>query len=145
MSGFGGSVKLTGANEYKNALAQITQSLKVVSAEMKATSSAFANNDMSQKEVEASAKKLKASLEQQKSALASLKGQLAQMTAEYEKTGQKHEQLIKEYDKEKFLLLFNRKHMRDLEENKFDILDRIREIRVGDPFSSGRRRIACGR
>jgi hypothetical protein len=39
MAGFGGSVKLTGESEYKKALSQITQQLKVVSAEMKATSS----------------------------------------------------------------------------------------------------------
>ena len=41
MAGFGGAVKLTGDNEYKKALADITKSLKVVSAEMKATASSF--------------------------------------------------------------------------------------------------------
>lgn len=101
MAGFGGAVKLTGANEYKNALTQITQSLKVLSAEMKATSSAFDTGDKSQKDVLMSTKELKASLEQQKAALSALKGQLSQVTAEYQKTGQKHQQLVSEYDKEK--------------------------------------------
>ena len=101
MAGFGGAVKLTGANEYKNALAQITQSLKAVSAEMKATSSAFENGDKSQKDVLMSTKELKASLDQQKAALSSLKSQLSQVTAEYQKTGQKHQQLVSEYEKEK--------------------------------------------
>ena len=101
MAGFGGSVKLTGESEYRKALNQITQSLKVTSAEMKATSSAFASGEKSQKELATSAKELKTSLEQQKSALSTLKGQLADMTAEYQKTGQKHEQLVAEYDKEK--------------------------------------------
>ena len=41
MAGFGGSVKLTGADQYKSALKDITQNLKVMSAEMKATSSSF--------------------------------------------------------------------------------------------------------
>jgi phage-related protein len=101
MAGFGGAVKLTGANEYKNALAQITQNLKVVSAEMKATASAFDVGDKSEKQLTQSAKELKTSLEAQKSALNTLKGQLSQMTAEYTKAGQKHQQLVSEYEKEK--------------------------------------------
>ena len=51
MAGFGGSVKLTGESSYKQALSQITQNLKVVSSEMKATSSAFDNGDKSVKEL----------------------------------------------------------------------------------------------
>ena len=101
MAGFGGAVKLTGESEYKKALTQITQSLKVVSAEMKATSSAFASGDKSTQDLANASKELKTSLEQQKSALATLKSQLSQMTAEYQKTGQKHQQLVSEYDKEK--------------------------------------------
>ena len=69
---FGGSVKLTGEDSYKKALQSITQSLKVVSAEMKATASAFDNGDKSQKQLANDAKNLKASLETQKSALADL-------------------------------------------------------------------------
>ena len=34
-SSFGGSVKLQGESEYRQALSQISQSLKVVSSEMK--------------------------------------------------------------------------------------------------------------
>ena len=51
MAGFGGSVKLTGETEYKKALNQITQNLKVVSAEMKATSSSFDAGEKSEKEL----------------------------------------------------------------------------------------------
>ena len=85
MAGFGGAVKLTGESEYKKALTQITQSLKVVSAEMIATSSAFASGDKSTQDLANASKELKTSLEQQKSALATLKSQLSQMTAEYQK------------------------------------------------------------
>ena len=44
---FGGSIKLTGESEYRKALTQITQNLKVVSAEMKATTTAFESGDKS--------------------------------------------------------------------------------------------------
>ncbi len=40
--------------------------------------------------------------------------------------------VLKEYEKEKFLMLFDRKHLFAMEESRFGILDRIREIRVGD-------------
>lgn len=101
MAGYGGAIKLTGESEYKRALSQITQSLRVVSSEMKSTASAFAIGDKSQQDVANSAKTLKTSLEQQKTALASLKSQLSTMTAEYQKTGQKHQQLVSEYEREK--------------------------------------------
>ena len=101
MAGFGGSVKLTGESEYKKALADITQNLKVVSAEMKATASSFDAGEKSEKQLAQESKQLSDSLEKQKSALSTLKGQLATMTAEYEKTGQKHQALVKEYDQEK--------------------------------------------
>ena len=48
---FGGSVKLTGESEYRKALSEISQGLKVVSAEMKATASAFDADNMSKKEL----------------------------------------------------------------------------------------------
>lgn len=100
-TGLGGSIKLKGESEYKRALSQISQSLKVVSSEMKSTASAFSVGDKSQKDVANSAKGLKTALEQQKSALASLKGQLSTMSAEYQKTGQKHKELVAQYEREK--------------------------------------------
>ena len=100
-TGLGGSIKLKGESEYKRALSQISQSLKVVSSEMKSTASAFSVGDKSQKDVANSAKGLKTALEHQKSALASLKGQLSTMSAEYQKTGQKHKELVAQYEREK--------------------------------------------
>lgn len=101
MAGFGGAVKLTGETEYKKALSQITQSLKVVSAEMKATATSFDAGEKSEKDLANASKDLKANLEQQKTALASVKGQLADLTAEYQKAGQKHQDLVNKYDAEK--------------------------------------------
>lgn len=101
MAGFGGTVKLSGESEYRKALAQITQSLRVVSAEMKATSTSFSNGDKTTEELAESSDQLRGSLEKQKSALNTLKGQLASMQSEYEKTGQKHQQLVEQYNAEK--------------------------------------------
>ena len=47
MAGFGGSVKLTGENEYKNALKEITNNLTILSSEMKITNSEFDKSDKS--------------------------------------------------------------------------------------------------
>ena len=100
MSGFGGSVKLTGENEYRKALSQITQSLRVVSAEMKVASSSFDAGEKSQKELEKSAKELKASLDIEKEGLSGLKEKLRDLESEYAKTQSKHVALLQEYDKE---------------------------------------------
>ncbi len=40
--------------------------------------------------------------------------------------------IIKEYERDKFVFLFASKHLDSFIESKFDILDRVREIRVGD-------------
>ena len=101
MAGFGGAVKLTGESEYRKALSQITQSLKVVSAEMKATSTGFDAGAKSEADLADSAEQLSRALDVQKSALSTLKGQLATMKDEYSKTGAVHENLVNEYESEK--------------------------------------------
>ena len=96
MAGFGGAVKLTGENEYKKALTQITQELKVVSSQMKNTATAFDSGDKSQKEVAESAKEMKKALEEQKKALEAVKNKLPALTTEYEKAKAKHKELSDE-------------------------------------------------
>lgn len=98
---YGGVIKLEGENEYKKALSSITQNLKVVSAEMKATSSSFDAGSMSEKEMTQATLDLSSSLEKQKDALNTLKSELEKMTAEYENNSEKHEQLISQYEYEK--------------------------------------------
>lgn len=47
--------------------------------------------------------------------------------------------ILKEYDKDKFIILFEQRHFERLEENKFDILDKIREIEIDNvtmPFTA---------
>ena len=47
MSSFGGTVKLTGESEYKKALSQINDNLKVLNSEMKVVTSQYDKNDKS--------------------------------------------------------------------------------------------------
>ena len=91
--GFGGSVSLTGADEYKKSLNQITQSLKVCSAEMKATASSFDVGDKSEAELNKTSKQLDATLNEQKQALAGLKNELANMSAKYQEQGKRLQEL----------------------------------------------------
>lgn len=98
---FGGTIKLQGASEYKQALSQITQNLKVVSAEMKATSSAFDAGNKSEEEMRGETEKLNNSLDTQRAALDSLKKDLAKLSSEYESNKAKHQELIDQYDEEK--------------------------------------------
>lgn len=97
---FGGSVKLTGASEYKKALQEITQNLKVVSAEMKATSSSFAVGDRTQKEVNKEAKEYSKALDEQKKTLAGLKNYLKDSEKNYAQMGKEHDKLVKTYENE---------------------------------------------
>lgn len=101
MAGFGGAVKLTGESEYKKALSQITQSLKVVSAEMKATASSMESGDKSMKDTITASQNLKKALDEQKTALSALKSQLDAMQGEYTKNQKAHKALVDEYNSEK--------------------------------------------
>jgi c-di-AMP phosphodiesterase-like protein len=40
--------------------------------------------------------------------------------------------IIKKYERDKYLFIFEQKYMKDLEEKKFDILDIVREINIGN-------------
>ena len=98
---FGGSVKLTGESEYRKALSQITQSLRVVSSEMKSVSSAYGTNDADTKALTNQSKQLSNALNQQKTALQNLKSQLSSMESEYKKTQTSHKALVSQYEQEK--------------------------------------------
>ena len=97
---FGGAVKLTGENEYKKALADMTKSLKIVSAEMKATATSFDAGDKSEKELAEETEKYNKALEEQKKALGDLKSKLADAQTTYAKMQSENEKLVKQYDEE---------------------------------------------
>ena len=47
--------------------------------------------------------------------------------------------ILKEYDKDKFIILFEQRHFEKLDESRFDILDKIREIEIDNinmPFTA---------
>ena len=100
MAGFGGAVKLTGEDSYKKALADITRSLKVVSAEMKATATSFDAGDKSEKELALDSEKFAKALEDEKKALGDLKNKLADAQVGYARMQEENAKLVKQYDEE---------------------------------------------
>lgn len=98
---FGGKIELTGESEYRQALTKISQNLRVVSAEMKATSTGFASGDKSTKDLTNASKTLNEALSKQKSALESIKKDMAEMQSKYAEAEAKHSKLVSTYEKEK--------------------------------------------
>lgn len=101
MAGFGGAVKLTGADEYKKALQQITQNLKEVSSEMKVVTSAYDKNDKSEEALSAKTDVLNKKLGEQEKYLATLKSAYASMQTQFAEQTKKHDDLVKSYESEK--------------------------------------------
>ena len=77
MASFGGSIKLTGADEYKTALKQISQSLRETGSELTAVASRYDKND---------------------SSLSTLKAKTTEMTSVLSKQNQAYQQLKSAYD-----------------------------------------------
>lgn len=86
---FGGSVKLTGESEYKKALKDITSSLKLVSSEMKLTTTEFTNGDKTLKQTKSSYDNMGKTLQDQKSKVSALKEELAKAEKEYGSNNEK--------------------------------------------------------
>lgn len=89
MAGFGGSVKLTGENEYKKALKDITSSLKLVSSELKLTNTEFTSGDKTLKQTKSSYENMSKALEEQKKKVSSLREALVQAEKEYGSNNEK--------------------------------------------------------
>lgn len=82
-SSFGGTVKLNGEDEYKNALRDITSNLKLVSSELKLTNTEFSNGDKNIKQAKTSYDSMKNTLQSQKDKVKELKEALSKMEKEY--------------------------------------------------------------
>lgn len=89
MAGFGGSVKLTGENEYKKALKDITSNLKLVSSELKLTNTEFSSGDKTLKQTKTSYDSMSKTLEEQKKKVSTLREALAQAEKEYGSNNEK--------------------------------------------------------
>jgi phage-related protein len=101
MSGFGGSIKLTGEDSYRKALTQINQSLREVSSEMKVVSSSYDTNDKSLEALTAQEDVLNKKLDEQEKKLSLLQTEYGRMSTEYETNTKNHESLVKSYESEK--------------------------------------------
>ena len=77
MSGFGGTVKLTGESEYRKALSDITSNLKVLNSEMKVITSQYDRNDKSVENLSRQNVTLNKRVEEQKQKVEILKKALA--------------------------------------------------------------------
>lgn len=101
MAGFGGSIKLTGENEYKNALKQINQSLREVSSSMNLTKAQFDSSDKSVSALAKAQKELSQAYEKQKSEVENLKNAYNSFSDKVNTQVISHQKLVAEYNKEK--------------------------------------------
>ena len=93
MSGFGGSVKLTGESEYRKALKQISLELKEVDSELKVVTSSYDKNDKSEEALSAQSDVLAKKLDAQAKKVEVLKDNYKAMQAQVEENRAKHEAL----------------------------------------------------
>ena len=101
MASFGGSIKLTGADEYKTALKQISQSLRETGSELTAVASRYDKNDSSLSTLKAKTTELNGVLAKQVQAYNSLKGSYDTFSAKVSEQATQHQKLVQEYEKEK--------------------------------------------
>ena len=99
--GFGGAVKLTGEQTYRQALTRISQNLREVGSEMKVVSSQYAKSDTSQAALTARTEALNNKMVAQKEKLSVLNAQYRAMSAQYTANNTKHKELVASYDAEK--------------------------------------------
>ena len=101
MASFGGSIKLTGADEYKSALKQITQSLRETGSELTAVASRYDKNDSSLSNLKAKTTEMTAVLSKQQQAYNTLKSAYDSFSAKIGQQAQAHDKLVQTYEKEK--------------------------------------------
>ena len=101
MASFGGSIKLTGADEYKNALKQITQALRETGSELTAVASRYDNNDKSLSTLNKKTSEMSSVLEKQKKAYDDLKSAYDSFSAKVSSQAQEHNKLVQTYEAEK--------------------------------------------
>lgn len=100
MAGFGGSVKLTGESEYRNALKMCTQSLREMASAQQASAAQFNASDKSTSALTTRQEQLNAILAKQKSALADVTASYNSFAAKVQEQADKHKALQDQYNKE---------------------------------------------
>lgn len=97
MTAFGGSIKLTGESEYRQALQKCTQNLQTMSSALKAQTIDFSNNDKSMKNNVQKQKELTDSIKQEQEALNKAKSAYAQYSVALQTQTTRYNALSKEY------------------------------------------------
>ena len=100
MAGFGGSVKLTGESEYRNALRMCTQSLREMASAQQASAAQFNASDKSTSALTTRQEQLNAILAKQKSVLADVTTSYNNFAAKVQAQAEKHKALQDQYNKE---------------------------------------------
>ena len=101
MAGFGGAIKLTGADEYKRSLQQITQSLKENASEMQVVASAYDKGDKSLSTLKSKSEDLERVLASQKSTLEQARNAYESFREKVEQQRQAHNELVKNFEDER--------------------------------------------
>lgn len=86
---FGGTVKLSGEDEYKKAIKQITSNLKEMSSELKLATTQFMNDEKAIDETRQSYSNINSKVKEQRENVKSLKETLAKLTDEYGENNEK--------------------------------------------------------
>ena len=94
---FGGSVKLTGESEYRQAIKNCVSSLQTMSTALKNQTTDFSNNDKSIKNTAAAQKQLNETIKTQQAELSKAKSQYASYSVAVQNQTTKHNLLNKEY------------------------------------------------
>ena len=101
MSSFGGSIKLTGEDEYKKALKNITQGLREVSSQLTLTTTQFENSDKKTKNLKQAQQELTKIYESQKAKVDELRNAYNSFSQKVQEQSTKHKDLVSQYEKEK--------------------------------------------
>ncbi len=94
---FGGTVKLTGESEYRQAIKNITNDLKSMSKSLKDQTADFASNSKSMSSNASEQKKLNDTIKNQQSEISKAKGAMASYQTELTKQQTTHNALTREY------------------------------------------------
>ena len=83
MSTIGGTIKLKGETEYRKALKDVQSNLKLLSSELKLTSSAFMSGDKSLKDTKTSYSNMNSTVQEQKAKISDLRKVVEELSKEY--------------------------------------------------------------
>lgn len=100
MAGFGGAVKLTGEQEYRSALKNITQNLREVSSQLQMTATGYETSDKSIKDLSKTHKEMNSIYTKQQSEVDKLKSAYDSFSQKVQQQAKAHSNLEEKYENE---------------------------------------------